>query len=284
MKNRSPKIETYVHGNAVASTALTTLKGLIEGVTCDSVLNDLERTKILDWVDKFAFLKSHKAVGSVFDYLAEALADGVLTIEESNDIKWMIDRNLVSYYDETTQQIQTLLGIMSGIASDNEISSVELAYLWKWLNDNEHLNGIFPFNEIYSIVCQVGTRKTLSTEQKNYLLKLFNWTDDKTLTTENPFVPWTIDPSIEFQNKSFCFTGISKKMSRPKISELITSKNGILKGISGKLDYLIVCTEANIAWTHSCYGRKIEEAIHLRRNGAKILIIAEKDFWDALVE
>lgn len=34
--------------------------------------------------------------------------------------------------------------------------------------------------------------------------------------------------------------------------------------------------------SYSCYGRKIEEAVALRKEGAKVQIINETDFWDAV--
>lgn len=284
MRKTIPPTETYLHNNATASKALTTLKGLIEGVVCDTKINELERTKILEWIESFAFLQKHPAVGSVFDYLAEALADGVLTLEECNDISWLIERNLHSYYDETTQKMQELHGILSGIAADKEISSTELTYLWNWLNKNEVLKGLFPYDEIYSLVCQIGTRKTLSSEEKNHLINAFSWTEEVTISTNSPFVPWEVDPVIRFDGKLFCLTGASKKMSRSKIGEIINQRNGkVANSITKSLDYLVVCAEANVAWTHACYGRKVEQAIKLRREGSKLALIAERDFWDILV-
>ena len=35
-------------------------------------------------------------------------------------------------------------------------------------------------------------------------------------------------------------------------------------------------------WAYSCYGRKIEEAMELRKSGAHVQIVNETDFWDAV--
>ncbi|WP_413292321.1 BRCT domain-containing protein [Bdellovibrio sp. HCB185ZH] len=283
MRTNRKHQETYLHGNAAASTALTTLKGIIEGVICDSKINDLERASILDWIEEYKFLNMHPAVGSVFDYLAEALADDVLSIEEAKDIKWMIEKNLSSYYDESTQKMQTLLGLLSGIAADSEINAIEFTHLWKWLNDNEDLKGLFPFDEIYSIVCQIGTRRSMTDQEKNFLVSAFRWTDQESALKNSPFFQWEIDPEVQFENRSFCITGVSPRTGRSEIEKAITEKKGITSSrVTLKLDYLVVCAEPNRAWTHACYGRKIEEAVQLRRKGQRVSIISEADLWDAL--
>ena len=52
--------------------------------------------------------------------------------------------------------------------------------------------------------------------------------------------------------------------------------------VSKKTDYLIVGNAGNPCWAFSCYGRKIEAAMLLRREGAKVQIVNETDFWDAI--
>ncbi len=47
-------------------------------------------------------------------------------------------------------------------------------------------------------------------------------------------------------------------------------------------DYLIVGNAGNPCWAYSCYGRKIEQAVDLRKAGGKIKIVNEIDFWDVL--
>ena len=49
-----------------------------------------------------------------------------------------------------------------------------------------------------------------------------------------------------------------------------------------KTDYLIVGNEGNPCWAFSCYGRKVEKAVELRKKGSNIQIINEDDFWNAL--
>jgi len=52
--------------------------------------------------------------------------------------------------------------------------------------------------------------------------------------------------------------------------------------VTARSDYLVVCDSGNELWAFSCYGRKVERAYEQRRKGHHILIVHERDFWDAL--
>lgn len=53
---------------------------------------------------------------------------------------------------------------------------------------------------------------------------------------------------------------------------------------SKKVDYLVIGAEGNPCWSYACYGRKVERAVELRKEGLRIMIVHERDFHDALVE
>ena len=52
--------------------------------------------------------------------------------------------------------------------------------------------------------------------------------------------------------------------------------------VTTKTDYLIVGNAGNPCWAYACYGRKIEDAMNIRKDGGKVQIINETDFWDAV--
>ncbi len=64
---------------------------------------------------------------------------------------------------------------------------------------------------------------------------------------------------------------------------MISALGGIpTKSLTKKTDYLIVGDNGNQAWAFACYGRKVEKALELRKNGHKISLIHEFDFMDAI--
>jgi NAD-dependent DNA ligase len=69
------------------------------------------------------------------------------------------------------------------------------------------------------------------------------------------------------------------------MKQTIEAKSGIFKSsVSKNTDYLIVGNAGNRCWAYSCYGRKIEEAMDLRKSGAKVQIVNEVDFWNAILD
>ena len=90
-------------------------------------------------------------------------------------------------------------------------------------------------------------------------------------------------PEITFNGKIFCFTGESYRATRAELAAEVERLGGTFKNtVSKKTDYLIVGNAGNPCWAYSCYGRKIEDAMAVRRNGGKVQIINETDFWDAV--
>jgi hypothetical protein len=43
-----------------------------------------------------------------------------------------------------------------------------------------------------------------------------------------------------------------------------------------------VCTVDPTLWAFACYGRKVERAYMMRREGHRVQIVSERDFWDAI--
>ena len=76
----------------------------------------------------------------------------------------------------------------------------------------------------------------------------------------------------------FCFTGKSKNFSRSKLANKIEAHNGIFKNnISSKTNYLVLGLDGSETWSYSTYGRKVEKALEIQKQGNSLLIIQEND-------
>lgn len=94
-----------------------------------------------------------------------------------------------------------------------------------------------------------------------------------------------VDPLITFTGRQFCFTGESERGGRAELEALVSRKDGRPHPrVTKQTDYLVVCDCGNPYWAFACYGRKVEHAVNLRRNGHHVAIVREIDFWDALVD
>ena len=91
------------------------------------------------------------------------------------------------------------------------------------------------------------------------------------------------DPDILVIGKTFCFTGASSIATSNEIESIILKHGGLfVNSVSKKVQYLVVGADGTPCWAFSCYGRKIEKAISLRKSGQPIIIVNEHDFWKAI--
>ena len=93
-------------------------------------------------------------------------------------------------------------------------------------------------------------------------------------------------PEVSFKGNKFCFTGTSQRWKpRSQFEREVTELGGLFSNrVVKDLTYLVVGSEGNSAWAYSCYGRKVEQAAQMRRNGHQILIVHELDVIDAINE
>ena len=280
--------------------ALNTLNGIMEGITADGVVDEKEFSELSMWYSLHEHMRSHP-FSEIMPRINDALSDGVLDIEEVEDILWLCKRfadcdDSKLYFDAVTSDMQTLQGILHGILSDNELSDREIAMLNDWLNDHDYLCGTYPFDEIYGLLLAAKEDGVISEDERNMLKAFFttfidatesyniHQTDVKELQERYSIGGiCSVCPEIVIPGKVFCFTGESARAKRDEIADIIREHGGeFIPNVSRKIDYLIVGADGNPCWAFSCYGRKVEKAMELRKKGAHIVIVHENDFWDEI--
>lgn len=156
----------------------------------------------------------------------------------------------------------------------------------------------YPYDEVYSLVTTVLKDGVIDDQEKDMLKVFFaDFIDTKTSYNINSTDIielkknikvsgiCTVCPEIEFKGKSFCFTGASSKSTRNEIKQALESLDGIFhENVTKKTDYLVIGDFGNPCWAYACYGRKVEKAVKLRKEGRQVVIIHENDFWDAVQE
>ena len=279
--------------------ALNSLAGILSGVAADGAVTEDESNEIHNWYSLHEHLIKIHPFNEILSALDVAFADDVLDIEEINGALWLCQRFLETkheklYFDCITSQIQQLEGMLHGMISDGVISDDEISALSTWLNDNDHLSGIYPFDEVYSLLLAAKEDGIISNDERN-MLKAFFATFVDTRVSFNIHESEVADlqkqysiggicavcPEIVTNGKTFCFTGVSKKATRNEIAEIICNSGGHYNDrVTAKTDYLVVGADGNPCWAFSCYGRKVEKAVDLRKEGHHITIVHEYDFWD----
>lgn len=296
MKNLDDDSYRLYTGKSEAHKAFNSLKGIIEGISLDALVNEKETKELDAWCTKYEFLSYTNPFNDLITNIQVILSDNVVTLEELEDLKWVCNqfKDGFTYYDEFTSDLQVLQGICHGILADGVIKDKEVIELNNWLNNNTHLSTYYPYDEIVSIVTEILSDGIIDDDERNLLKKYFHefveLTDSELqeqIEEETKSVKISgicvVDPVFNFDGKQFCFTGTSSKSSRSSIVKTIDEQGGkYINSVSSKTDYLIVGDNGNPCWAYACYGRKIEQAINLRKRGSTILIIHENDFWDKL--
>lgn len=276
--------------------AVNTLKGMVAGITTDQKISNDEIAELIHWCMVHKNLEDRHPFKELIPLIEDACRDTIITDEEARDIVWLCN-NFISdsaYYDLITSSLQFLQGLIHGILADGEISDNEIHALKNWIRTNDYLSGCYPFDEIESLLLTILADGKITDDERS-LFKAFlsNFID---LTTSYNLSQLDMDKlkneysiggicavcqEIEFEDTLFCFTGESARACRNDIAGVIESFGGHFKNnITNKTRYLIVGNKGNPCWAFSCYGRKIEDAVTRRKNGQKLVIVNEVDFWD----
>lgn len=272
-------------GKMETDKALHTLEGILKGIYIDEKINKYEIIELTAWCASYMELIDIHPFSELIPLIEKYLEDGELTADEIEDLKWFI-KNLTTknlYFDLITSDIQRLEGIIHGILADNEINDKEIQTLKNWMYENDHLIGIYPFDEIESTLIGIAEDGVVSEEERKYLKVFLSQFIDysNSMTIDKNELEklknkiklsgvCTINPDVETKDKCFCFTGISKKVNRDQLENIIIEKGGKYNNnVVNHTDYLIVGANGNPLWAFSCYGRKVEKAMEMRKEGKK---------------
>ena len=279
--------------------AFQTLDGLLEGITADWKVTAEEKTELLNWCDIHSRLLDKHPFNEIIPGLLQVLSETSPCIDALEDIRWLVRRICSDhpYYDVITADIQRLEGMLHGFLSDNEISDTEIHLLVNWLDGNRHLMGIYPYDELSAILAGILRDGIVTNDERDYLTlfmsEFINRASSKTINFDNIDALkksitidgiCAVDPVIEFDGRLYCFTGISERVKRKEFVEIIEAHGGLFNdNVLNKTNYLVVGNSGNPCWAYACYGRKVEKAIELRKQGAQIHIVNEIEFWDCLL-
>jgi len=277
-----------------ADKALNSLRGILIGINLDGQVNDAELLELGNWCSKHQELVDRNPFKDFMSVISEVINEHEDREELIEDLLWRCKKyeseNI--FYNQATADLQTLQGICHGVLADGLINDEEVKSLDKWLDDNDHLSSYYPYDELRSLIISVLSDGKIDAQERLRLMAYFNefvnLTDAELsskikLETADVTISGicTVDPNVVFTGKTFCFTGLSKKAKRSEIARQIISLGGFFSNtITKTTDYLIVGDDGNPCWAFACYGRKVEVAVGLRKQGNQISLIHEYDFWD----
>jgi hypothetical protein len=271
-----------------------TLIGLIEGIVIDASINDVELGFLQTWLDDQRARAQKHPFNEIVPLLDQTIADGVLSSGGKEDILWLCKRLTANeYLSVASADMQRLQSLVAAIGSDGQVSVDELCGLADWLLEHEHLRTCWPYDEIDSLVTGVLEDGRIEPAEHAMLMAFFGEfvavMDSKAVVSARAREGATVVglcavcPAIRFPDSVFCLTGSSHKYSRQDFAAVIADRGGTaVNGVSKKVHYLVIGADGNPCWAYACYGRKVERAVELRKEGHPIVIVHEKDFHDAV--
>jgi hypothetical protein len=275
--------------------AIHYLEGLLEGISLDGKVTDCEMQALISWIgDNDEFIKYHP-FNEIIPRIQDALVDGIFDEEERADVLWLCNKITTddNFFSQTTSDMQRLQGILAGIVSDGRIEKEELLSLSEWMEQKQHLRSCWPYDEVDALLVSVLADGKIDESEHKELMEFFSEFNKRSghksveLKESAGLGPvkgiCAVCPTIEFHEKTFCFTGHSERCVRKQLAEIIQKHNGkFIDRLTKDVHYLIIGAGGNPCWAYACYGRKVELAVKYRRDGSNLLLVHEYDFWDAI--
>lgn len=278
------------------------LKGILVGIAVDQEINDIEIANLYQWIMENEYLHFIEPFKSTVTMLNQILADGVITEDEREDLfEWCNYFGGRCHIPEelATRAIRLLHGTVHGMAIDGNVTDDEIKGFKAWLSDYGIFKDVWPFCDFHAVIEQILEDGAISPSERrdfNQFCSEFSETIIPDAVIQDPiyqedwmkthgavFRPFTYycdkNSDIIFQDSYFCFTGPARYGARSALNKLVVSLGGIPKNnISTLIDYLVIGAQSSPCWAYSTYGRKIEAAIGMQREGMDITILHENDF------
>lgn len=190
---------------------------------------------------------------------------------------------------EFTKAIENLLGICTGIVSDNHLNDDEIRFLDLWLRQHQDITTKWPGSVIASRVRAALADGIITADERRHLFDTlagivgFQLPETGAAEAGVTDIPFDDDPSIWFDSRSFCFTGNFLYGTRADCERAILKHGCVVRdSVSRNLEYLVVGSLIERSWAHTAYGRKIEKAIDYINKGYGIAIVSERQWTEAL--
>lgn len=264
----------------------------------DKIVNEKEISELLKWSEIHHDLINRNPFREFMLMINELIKEKSDKKEAVEDLFWLCQKyeNSDFFYDAITSDLQTLHGVCHGIMADGEVTHEEILALNGWLAEHTHLIKHYPYDEICTIISLILEDGKVTEFERNrieaFFTEFINISNDEIRNKiendiKNIDISFICSKNVrpEFDGTTFCFTGISSMGTRDEIAQQIEYLGAhFSNSVSSKTNYLIIGETDNPCWAYACYGRKVEKAMSLRKEGKQIVIMKESDFWKTIHE
>lgn len=178
------------------------------------------------------------------------------------------------------RQIDELVGLAKGALLDGVVEQNEAEGILGWLDANADCLDTWPASVLYDRLRAMLGDGVLDVDEAGELLGLLMQIAAPAgvgVAAAPSTLPLTAPaPEILYPGRSFCFTGVFEFGSRTECHEAVMARGGEpAKGVTKKLNYLVIGAVGSECWRHSSFGTKIMKAAQYCEDGAGIAIVSE---------
>ena len=270
--------------------AVLTLKGIIDGVLADVILNDIEIIFLRAWSDNDAFNFNDGDFIDIKEQVKDILEDGMISSSEQKDMQQMLN-DILEYSskikDPHNKSINYLLGFLSGISADDILCDEEIFTLRDNLSQKADYAMQWPANALKARLDLVLKDGIIDDDERHDLMELIKAVSGQTFLKTGLAYGMSADFStnadayLKLDGLNICFTGGFLSGSR-RIQIEIAKKLGanVVKGINQKLDILVLGSLVSKDWKCTSYGNKIIDVLNNRTKGSTTEIVNEEQWND----
>ncbi len=182
--------------------------------------------------------------------------------------------------------IDTLIGLSKGILADGVVNQSEAEALLSWLEVNKATLGDHPYtNGLLARLHEMFWDDVLDDEEVQELHDILDslsggisefgeMSRSATLPLDRPV------PRVVFPSRNFLFSGQFVYGNRRDCEQAVLERGGeVLKGVTRRLDYLVIGVYTTPTWKHDSFGNKIRKAMEYRDTGKSQLAIIGEEHW-----
>ena len=172
--------------------------------------------------------------------------------------------------------------LVDGVVTDDEVRALD-----QFLERNPDLKGAFPGDVLYRRIRPMIVARSIDPQELHELRALLEDTIGERSGVHDigaqasSTLPLTDPPPkpLKFEGVCYVVTGAFIYGARKAVTQAIAVRGGICEdGVTRRTDVLLVGSLASRDWKHSSFGRKIQKAIEIQREGKRLVIVAE-DHW-----
>lgn len=183
-----------------------------------------------------------------------------------------------------------LYGLCLGVMADGYVAEAEIEFLVSWISARPYLMDDPVIEVLVSAIAKALEEGVESaTAQSQILEALLAFTGAPDPAREHSSIPSTLPlcksiPAASLKGVVFCCTGTFDLGTRGDCKSAIENAGGVFsKGVTQKVDYLVIGNKITPDWKQQSYGAKIIKAMEYRDlNNLPISIITETQLGSVL--